>query len=613
MRRELAAHCPQCHAPVLPSQNYCGDCGRLLRTILEGSSQIQTPQHLIRRLWSSEEGERKIATVLFADIASSTALIGNRDAEDARRILKPTVDTMIEIVHRYEGITREQGDGIMASFGAPIALEDHAARACYAALDMQDALRIRAAGVRREFGMLFEVRIGISSGPVVVTVKHQGEDFIDFRVDGIPTHIAKRVESLARPGTILLTRDTLALAEGFFRVKTIGPVPLRGIATEVAICELEGVNTRMRTRAITARGLSTFVGRRHEIESLSQAAARAKEGYGQAVALVGEAGIGKSRILLEFARSLGMQGWLILEAGSVSYGKATSYLPLVDLLSRYFEIQGRDTEQEVRERIARKLLTLGDERLLAQLPVFAGALGIKVSDDAWANSAPPERQSLIFDAVKRLLVRESQNQSLCLVFEDLHWVDEETQTFLEMLLECIPAERVLLLVSYRPEYENRWSEKSYFSQMRIDPLSAASADELLDKLLGSSAELLPIKKRLIEATDGNPLFLEESVRSLIESGTLDRASGQWRPVGSPPADFVPHSIESLLAARIDRLRPELKEVLQCASVLGNDIKAALLQAVTGITQPDLRHAVRDLQVAEFLYEKALFPETEYTF
>jgi class 3 adenylate cyclase/tetratricopeptide (TPR) repeat protein len=598
---------------VRPNQNYCGNCGGLLKTLPENLSRVQTPQHLVKRARGSAEGERKIATVLFADIASSTALIGNRDAEDARRILKPTVDSMIDIVHQYDGITREQGDGIMASFGAPIALEDHAVRACYAALDMQEALHTQAAEVGRELGMLFEVRIGINSGPVVVTINHQEGDFIDFRVDGIPTHIAKRVESLARPGTILLTRDTLALAEGFFRVKTIGRVPLRGIAGEVAICELKGVNTRMRMRALAVRGLSHFVGRQGEIESLGRAAAWAGAGHGQVVALVGEAGVGKSRIFLEFARSLGRQGWLILEGGSVSYGKATSYLPLIDLLSRYFEIQGRDTEQQIRERLARKLLALGDEKLLAQLPLFAGALRIGVSDDAWANLTPSERQSLTFDAIKRLLVRESENQPLCLMFEDLHWIDAETQTFLEMLLESVPAARILLLVNYRPEHENRWAGKSYFSQMRVDPLPVASADELLDKLLGPGAELLPIKKRLIEATQGNPLFLEESVRSLIESGALDQVSGHWRPVGSLPADFVPRTIEALLAARIDRLRPELKELLQCASVIGDDIKEPLFVAVTGLAQPDLRRAARDLQAAEFLYEKALFPETEYAF
>lgn len=583
------------------------------RRTFDATSQIRTPFRVAAQVRGLADGERKIVTVLFADIASSTALIDDRDAEDARRILKPTVDAMIDIVRHYGGTTREEGDGIMASFGAPIALEDHAIRACYAALDMQEASRVQAAEVRREFGMLFEVRIGINSGPVVVTVKHQGEDFIDLRLDGVPPHIAKRVESLAPPGTILLTRDTLALAKGFIQVKPIGPVPLRGIAGPIEVYELEGVNTRNRMHALAARGFSKFVGREREVESLGLAATRARSGHGQVVALVGEAGVGKSRIFLEFARSLAAQGWLILEGESLSYGKATSYLPLIDLLRKYFQIQDRDTEQQVRERIGRKLLALGDEKLLAQVPLLTGTLGISASHEAWANVHPFERQTLIFEAFKRLLLRESQHQPLCLVMEDMHWTDAETLTFLEMLLESIPASRMLLLVNYRPEYECRWIEKSYFSQLRIDPLAAANANELLDALLGSNADISPIKQKLIEASQGNPLFLEECARSLIESGVLDQASGQVRSAGSLPVDFIPGTIGALLAARIDRLRPELKELLQCAAVIGNDIKEPLLQAVSGIAQPDFRRAIHDLQVAEFLYEKAHFPETEYAF
>jgi class 3 adenylate cyclase/tetratricopeptide (TPR) repeat protein len=572
-------------------------------------SRIQTPG----RVQGSQHGERKFITILFADIASSTALIDDRDAEDARRILKPAIDAMNDIIHHYDGISHELGDGIMASFGAPVALEDHAVRACYAALDIQEAARVRAAEVRREFGMLFEVRIGINSGPVVVTIKHQGEDFIDLRFDGVATHIAKRMESVAAPGSILLTRDTLSLAKGFVRVKAIGTVPLKGIADPVEVYELEGVNTRNRMHALAARELSKFVGRQGEIESLGRAAAHAREGRGQVVSLVGDAGVGKSRIFLEFVRSLGSQGWLILEAGSTSYDKATSYLPLIDLLSGYFQIQDRDTEQQVRERVGKKLLALGDKKLLAQLALLTGALGIGTSDDAWTSFHPFERQNQMLDTIRRLLVRESQNQPLCLVIEDMHWIDAETHRFFETLLESVPTARILLLVNYRPEYEKRWTEKANFSQLRVDPLGAASADELLDALLGSDAELVGIKERLIEAAQGNPLFLEECARSLIENGVLNQTDGRVRLAGSLPADFVPETITGLLAARIDRLRRELKEILQCAAVTGSDIKEALLGAMTGIAQLELRRSLHELQVAGFLFEKAPFPETEYAF
>jgi tetratricopeptide (TPR) repeat protein len=411
----------------------------------------------------------------------------------------------------------------------------------------------------------------------------------------------------------LLTRNTLALAEGFVLVAPVGAVPLKDVAEPVEAFELKGVSSRMRIHALAARGLSKFVGRQDEIERLGRAAAQAKSGRGQGVALVGEAGVGKSRIILELARSLYREGWLVLEASSLSYGKATSYRPLIELLSRYFGIQGRDDEPRVRANIARKLLALADEKLFAQIPLFVGAFGIGAKGDAWQNLTPPERQNQLFDALKRLLVRESQNQPLCVIFEDLHWIDEETHAFVEMLLQSIPAARMLVLANHRPEYENRWAGKSYFSQMRIDPLPPASADELLDVLLGGDAELYSIKLPLIKATQGNPLFIEESVRSLTESGVLDKSSGQWRPVGSIPADFVPRTIEALLAARIDRLQSGLKEILQCAAVIGDDIPYALLEAVTGLAPAELGRGVRALLAAEFLYEKELFPEVQYTF
>ncbi|MCU1500286.1 MAG: hypothetical protein JWM47_4239 [Acidimicrobiales bacterium] len=598
----LREHCPGCGASVRAHQKFCRDCGQPLAGMQRGALPLDDIEQQL-------DGERKFATVLFADIANSTELIMDRDAEEANRILEPTVKLMSDAVRHFDGrVIREQGDGVMATFGAPLADEDHAVKACYAALKMQDAMRSRAAEVRREFGLFLQVRVGINSGPVVVTI----EDRI-LRVDGVATHIAARLESLAAPGTIVLSRDTLVLAEGFVRVGEIERVSLKGVKHPVDVCELNGVNTRIRMQALAARGLSKFVGRQAEIDLLGRAAAQAKSGHGQMVALVGEAGVGKSRLLWEFTRSPVIQDWLVLEAGSVSYGKATSYLPLVELLTRYFEIQPRDDERRVREKIAGKLFALGEKKLLEQLPLFLGALAIGVREPAWTSLTPAERQSQMFGALKHLLIRESQEQPLCLLFEDLHWIDAETQTFLDMLLESVPAARLLLLVDYRPDYESRWAKKMYYSQARIDPLPASSADELLEALLGAGPELGPIKRGLIEATDGNPLFLEESVRSLIESGVLTGSPGNWRPTGALPAVFVPRTIEALLAARIDRLQPRYKEVLQCAAVIGNDVPQALLEAVTGLSHEELERSVMELQAAEFLYEKTLFPETEYTF
>jgi class 3 adenylate cyclase/tetratricopeptide (TPR) repeat protein len=609
----LQDSCPKCGAAVRARQNFCSACGEALAPVWAGWSKLQTPEHLADRI-SPAEAERKIATVLFADIANSTELIRDLDAEEAKRLLVPTVERLADAVHRYEGIVvRDRGDGIMASFGAPVALEDHAVRACYAALDMQKAMRIRGNEIARDLGLPLLVRVGINSGPVVVTVKYEGGKAREIRVDGVPTHIAARLEPLATPGTILLSRETLALAEGFVRVRALGPRTLKGIQDPVQVCQLEGVNTRMRIHALAARGLSKFVGRQHEIEMLQRMAGQALAGHGQVVALVGEAGVGKSRVFLEFIHSSTIEGWLVLEAGSVSYGKATSYLPLVDLLTRYFDIQARDDEQRVRDKVVAKLSGFGEEKLLAQTPFFLGALGMALKTDIWTNLAPAERQRAMFDALKRLLIRESQKQPLCLVFEDLHWIDAETHAFLEMLSESIPAARLMLLVNYRPEHQSIWAGRSYFSQVRIDPLAAASADTMLDELLGSHAELGPIKRALIDVTEGNPLFLEESVRSLIESGVLSGKAGDWHPRGSLPAGFVPPTIEALLAARIDRLQPELKEILQCAAVIGSDIPLPLLQAVGGMPQHDIERGLRELQAAEFLYEKTLFPETEYTF
>jgi len=469
---------------------------------------------------SALEGERKQVTVLFADLKGSMELLADRDPEEARKILDPVLERMMEAVHRYEGtVNQVMGDGIMALFGAPLAHEDHAVRACYAALRMQESVKQYAEGIFRTYGIPVRIRVGLNSGEVVV--RSIGSDLhMDYTAVGQTTHLAARMEQMADPGAILLTPDTLHLAEGFVRVQSLGTVTVKGLATPAEIFELTGASSvRSRLQATAARGLTTFVGRDAEMDTLFTALAQAKTGKGQVVAVVGEPGVGKSRLFWEFTHSHRTEGCLIVEAGSVSYGKATSYLPVIELLGAYFQIESPDDQRRIRERVTGKLLSL-DRALEPSLPALLALLDVPVDDEEWMRLDPPQRRQRTLDSLKRLLLREAQIQPLIVVFEDLHWIDGETQALLDAVVESLPTAKILVLVNYRPEYTHAWSGKTYYRLLRIDPLPVESAEELLEALLGVGDELLPLKRLLIDRTEGNPFFLEESVRTLVETGAL---------------------------------------------------------------------------------------------
>jgi class 3 adenylate cyclase/tetratricopeptide (TPR) repeat protein len=559
------------------------------------------------------EGERKQVTVLFADLKGSMELLADRDPEEARKLLDPVLERMMEAVHRYEGtVNQVMGDGIMALFGAPLAHEDHAVRACYAALAMQGAIRRYTEEVRRAHGIEVQIRVGLHSGEVVV--RAIGSDLhMDYSAIGQTTHLAARMEQLAPPGSIRLTAEALRLAEGFVQVSPLGPIPVKGLADPVEVFELLGAApTRTRLQAAAARGLTRFVGRQPELEALRQALAKAHAGHGQVVALVGEAGVGKSRLIWEFTHSHRSQGWLLLESGSVSYGKATPYLPVIDLLKAYCQIESHDEPRKIREKVTGKLLTL-DRALEPTLPAFLSLLDVPVEDPQWQALDPPQRRQRTLDACKRLLLRESQVQPLLLVFEDLHWIDSETQALLDSLLESLPTARLLLLVNYRPEYQHGWGSKTYYTQLRIDPLPPESADALLQALLGTDPGLGPLMQLLIGRTQGNPFFLEESVRTLVETQVLAGERGAYRLAQALPDIQVPATVQAVLAARIDRLPPDEKHLLQAAAVIGKDVPVVLLQAIAERPEEALRRGLTNLQAAEFLYETSLFPDLEYTF
>jgi class 3 adenylate cyclase/tetratricopeptide (TPR) repeat protein len=617
----MESSCPSCGHPVGAGKKFCGNCGASLTEQAAARPgarppESYTPKHLAEKIRTARAdlaGERKQVTVLFADLKGSMELLADRDPEEARRLLDPVLERMMEAVHRYEGtVNQVMGDGIMALFGAPLAHEDHAVRACYTAIRMQDTVGRYAEELRRNQGIDVQIRVGLNSGEVVV--RSIGSDLhMDYTAVGQTTHLAARMEQLARPGSNLITAHTLRLAEGYVEVKALGPVPVKGMNDPVEVYEVVGAGqVRSRMQASAARGLSPFVGRDAELDRLRQALERARAGHGQVVALVGEPGVGKSRLFWEFTHSHRTQGWLMGEAAAVSYSKLTPYFPVMELLRRYFQIDERDDARRIREKVTGKLLTL-DETLRPTLPAFLTLLDVPADDPEWPGPDSPQRRQRILDALKRLLLRESQVQPLLLVFEDLHWIDSETQAFLDSLVASLPTAQILLLLGYRPEYQHGWASRSHYTQLRLDPLPPATADELLRGILGEHESLEPVKGLLVARTEGNPFFLEECVRTLVETQGLVGERGSYRLAKPLTTIQVPATVQAVLASRIDRLDTDDKRLLQAAAVIGKDVAFTILTAVGEMPEEELRHRLTRLQQAEFLFETGLFPDLEYTF
>jgi class 3 adenylate cyclase/tetratricopeptide (TPR) repeat protein len=615
----LAAACPSCGFTNEPGDEFCGGYGARLGAEQPAqtkftSPDIYTPKHIAERILTSKaalEGERKQVTVLFADLRGSMELLADRDPEEARKLLDPVLQRMMEAVHRYEGtVNQVMGDGIMALFGAPLAHEDHAVRACYAALRMQGSVKKYAQEVRPSHAAVVKIRVGLNSGEVVVRAI-ASDLHMDYTAVGQTTHLAARMEQLANPDAIVITSETLALVEGYVEVKSLGAVPVKGLADPVEVYELTGAGpARTRLQAVARRGLTRFVGRDAELEQLRGAEQLAYDGHGQVVAVVGEAGAGKSRLLYEFTHSPRLQGWLVLESASVSYGKATTYLPVIDLLKGYFKIQDRDDLRQTRENVTNKLLTL-DRGLEPTLPALLALLDVPLDDPAWQALSPAQRRQRTLDVVKRLLLREAHEQPVLVIFEDLHWIDGGTQALLDALVDSLGSARLLLLVNYRPEYQHAWGGRTYYSQLRLDALPTESAGELLDAILGDDPRLAPLKLRLVKQR--NPFFLEETVQTLVETKALVGERGRYRLAQPLQAIQVPPTVQAMLAARIDRLPSEDKRLLQVASVVGKDVPFTLLQAIAERPDEELRRGLDHLQAAEFLYETELFPDLEHSF
>jgi class 3 adenylate cyclase/tetratricopeptide (TPR) repeat protein len=613
----LARVCSNCGTPLSPTAKFCPDCAHpvtarvvQLRFV---SPKSYIPRHLAEKILISKtalEGERKQVTVLFADMKASMELLANRDPEEAQGILDPVLEHMMEAVHRYEGtVNQVMGDGIMGLFGAPIGHEDHALRACYAALRMRE--KVRDWSTRAALAEPVLLRIGVNSGEVVV--RSIGSDLrMDYTAVGFTTHLAARMEQMAAPDTILLAAETHRLAMDHIVVRPLGRRPVKGLDTQQDVYELvSAAILRSRLQAASARGLSPFVGRKRELAQLEDAASEVvARGRGQVLAIVGEPGIGKSRLIWELLHGERISAWQVVETSCYSYTRTTTDYLVISLLRALFGIHAGDASDQIRERVGAAIAQFGGIPSTWRSAVL-WLLGALDDDPAWEQLTNVERREVTLVAMRGILFAASRRQPLLLVLEDLHWIDSGSQVVLDSLVASLPAERILLLVSYRPEYTDTWAHRSYYQLLRVNPLPEGDAEHLLENMLSSEPDLGPLKRRLIERTEGNPFFLEESVRNLSHARGLTKGR-RIQDTASTTLD-IPPTIHAVLASRIDRLSFDAKHVLQAASGIGTQVPIDLLGAVTDADDERLRAALNELQAGEFLYERQLYPDLSYAF
>jgi class 3 adenylate cyclase/tetratricopeptide (TPR) repeat protein len=616
----LGRVCTACGTRVSTAAKFCPQCGCALNPVVDdsrfASPTSYTPRHLADKILAARatlEGERKQVTVLFADIKGSMELLVDRDAEAAQKLFDPVLERMIEAVHRYEGtVNRVMGDGIMALFGAPIAHEDHAIRACYAALRMQETVKRYADEVQASQGVRVSIRVGLNSGEIVVC--DIGKDLhLNYTVVGQTAHLAARLEQMANPGSAVTTADTVQLAEGYIVMKPLGSVSVKGLPNPVQIYEVTGAGeARTRLQVAARRGLTRFVGRDVELEQLRRVQQLAGRGRGHVVAIVGEAGVGKSRLVHEFIHSRRTENWLVLESNSVSYGRATPYLPVIGLLRNHFKINPNDSTGLIREKVTEKILSL-DASLQDALAPVLDLLDSLDENDPFRSLDLARHRQYTYRAIVRLLIRESHVQPVVVVFEDLHWNDSLSLGLLSELVVAAQDARLLLVVSYRPEFRDEWRNRPNYRQIRLDPLASESLAEFLHALLGADASLTPLKSFLIERASGNPFFAEEIVRGLVDTDMLEGRRGNYRLARPFSGGTIPPTVQAVLAARIDALPPADKHLLQEAAVIGHDVSFGLLQAISRLGEDQLRTLLDNLQAAEFLYSTRLFPDLQYTF
>src|SRR5262245_7395807 len=551
----LQSSCPSCGFANEPDERFCGGCGKTLVAEPRESPQSYTPKHLAERILTSRaamEGERKQVSVLFCDLVDSSRLAATVEPETMHEIMDRVLRLMAEAVHRYEGTVHQfLGDGLMALFGAPIALEDHALRAVHAALAIQDTVTAYGRELGRELGVDLRLRIGINTGPVVVG--RIGDDLrMDYTAVGDTTHLAARLQGLAEPGGVLVSEPTYRAVEGYVRADALGPTTIKGRVEPVRVFNVTGRRRRRsRLEVRIDRGLSPLAGRQEELRLLAGCWERAKSGRGQVVGLVGEAGVGKSRLLYEFRQSLRNEPVTWLEGQCSAYGQGAPYLPLLEIFRASFQIEDGDPPLQMEEKLRRGVESL-DQDIDEFLPFLRELFQLPGENDAVRHLDPQTKRRRTFEAIRSLTMAAARTRPLVLALEDLHWADRTTEDYLGFLARGIGEMPVLVITTQRPEYAVRWADEPWYTPLVLELLGHQDVETLIKSVLGASEMPRNQLRSVLEKAEGIPLAIEEIAASLRERGIVVRREDGVRWIGDVTIDS-PATIQDIVRARIDRL------------------------------------------------------------
>jgi class 3 adenylate cyclase/tetratricopeptide (TPR) repeat protein/ribosomal protein L40E len=627
---KLERICPKCNFPNPPQFIFCGKCGYNLTTPSEPTPrdlswdekidkiQRYLPEGLTKKILSQRdkiEGERKQVTVMFCDMEGFTPLVKRLGPEEAYAIMDQVYEILIHKVHDYEGTVNEMtGDGIMALFGAPIALEDAPQRAIRSAMAIHREMARFSERVKedREGTPPIKMRVGIHTGPVVVGTL--GNDLrVEFKAVGETVNLASRTEGLAEPGTTCITEETHRITEGLFRFEALGEKTVKGKKEPVKVYRVIAPSTsRTRFDVSAERGLTPFVGRERELDLLLDAFERAKVGRGQAISIISEAGIGKSRLLYEFRKAVSSEDVMFLEGRSLSYSRAVAYHPVIDIIKANFDIREGDRESEIRGKVIKGLKILRADEALT-LPYFLELLSVKDSDIDKIPISPEAKKDRIIQAYKLITLKGSEIRPLILAFEDLHWVDDSSEDVLKYVFESIPGARVLMIFTYRPEFVHSWGGKSYHSQVNLNRLSNRESLAMVANLLGTEQIDSGLVELILEKTEGVPFFIEEFIKSLKELKVIERRGSRYYISKDIQDVAIPSTIQDVIMARVDSLPEGAKEVLQTGSIIEREFSYELIKQVTGLKEQTLLSHLSTLKDSELLYERGIYPQSTYIF